>query len=102
MGLKDRGVLAEGMNADIVIFDLDAVEPLPVELRADFPAGGERLYTGAKGFTHVIVNGTPIIKDNEYTWALPGTVLRARRDTYTVDITRGAAVTVAPELLAAE
>jgi len=102
VGLKDRGVIAEGMHADIVIFDLDEVATLPVEMRADFPAGGERLYTGAKGFEYVIVNGVPIISEGEYTMACPGSVLRARIDTYTVDISKGAAVTQGPSLLAAE
>lgn len=102
VGLKDRGVIAEGMHADIVVFDLNEVAALPVEMRADFPAGGERLYTGARGFNYVIVNGVPIISEGQYTMARPGSVLRARLDTYTVDISKGAAVTQGPSLLAAE
>ena len=102
VGLKDRGVIAVGMHADLNIFDLEKMETMPVELRADFPAGGERLYTDAVGFDYVIVNGVPIIADGEYTKALPGTVLRARRDTYTVDMTRHGAITEAQYLMAAE
>jgi N-acyl-D-aspartate/D-glutamate deacylase len=102
VGLKDRGVIAKGMLADLVVFDLDAVDTKPVELRADFPAGGERLFTDSIGFRHVLVNGVPIIEDNEYTWALPGTVLRARRDTYTVDMSKHAALTETSYKLAAE
>jgi N-acyl-D-aspartate/D-glutamate deacylase len=102
IGLKDRGVIASGMHADIVVFDLDRVRTLPVEMRADFPAQGERLFTGSEGFEHVLVNGEAIISDGEYTGALPGTVLRARRDTYTADISLGADVTRAAPLLAAE
>lgn len=93
IGLKDRGVLAVGMHADINVIDLERLETKPVELRADFPAGGERLYTDAVGFDYVIVNGVPIIADGEYTNALPGTVLRARRDTYTVDMSKHADLT---------
>jgi N-acyl-D-aspartate/D-glutamate deacylase len=102
IGLKDRGVIETGAHADLIVFSYDQVAALPVEMRGDFPAGGERLYTGAVGFDHVIVNGTPIIEDGEYTQALPGDVLRARKDTYTVDISKGAAITENAELLAAE
>ena len=102
VGLKDRGVIAAGMHADLNVIDLDRLATLPVEIRSDFPAGGERLYTDAIGFDYVIVNGVPIIADGEYTDALPGTVLRARKDTYTVDITQHAALTRNEYLEAAE
>jgi N-acyl-D-aspartate/D-glutamate deacylase len=102
VGLRDRGSIAVGMHADLNIIDLDRLETMPVELRADFPAGGERLYTDAVGFDYVIVNGQPIIAEGEYTEALPGTVLRARRDTYTVDMTKHAGLTRIECLEAAE
>ena len=102
VGLKDRGVIAVGMHADLNVIDLARLETKPVELRADFPAGGERLYTDAVGFDYVIVNGTPIIADGEYTGAKPGTVLRARRDTYTVDMSKHADLTRIEYLEAAE
>lgn len=101
VGLKDRGTLTEGNYADIVILDETRVAPDRVEMRADFPAGGERLYTGAQGYDYVIVNGVPIIADGAYTMKTPGTVMRAREHTYTVDIKKGAAVTE-DVLLAAE
>lgn len=102
VGLKDRGSIAVGMHADLNVIDLDRLRTMPVELRADFPAGGERLYTDAEGFDYVIVNGVPIIAEGEYTQALPGTVLRARRDTYTVDMTQHADITRSQYLMAAE
>ena len=101
IGLRDRGTIAVGNHADLVLMDLDKVQITPVEFRADFPANGERLYTGAEGIDYVIVNGTPIIADGEYTWAKPGQVLRAGKDSYTVDIRQGAKVTQAPLLAAA-
>jgi N-acyl-D-aspartate/D-glutamate deacylase len=102
VGLKDRGVIAEGMHADLNIIDLDRLATLPVEVRSDFPAGGERLYTDAVGFDYVIVNGVPIIAEGEYTKALPGTIIRARKDTYTADITKHADLTRNQFLEAAE
>jgi N-acyl-D-aspartate/D-glutamate deacylase len=102
IGLKDRGVIAVGMHADLNVIDLDRLKTIPTELRADFPAGGERLYTDAEGFDYVIVNGVPIIADGEYTAARPGTVLRARRDTYTVDMSKHADLTAIDYREAAE
>ena len=56
-----RGRLAEGMAADITIFDPDTVAPGPLRRVRDFPADGERLVADAPvGMTHVLVNGTPI------------------------------------------
>lgn len=101
IGLRDRGTIAVGNHADLVLMDLDKVQITPVEFRADFPANGERLYTGAEGIDYVIVNGTPIIAEGEYTWAKPGQVLRAGKDSYTVDIRQGAKITEAPLLQAA-
>jgi N-acyl-D-aspartate/D-glutamate deacylase len=102
IGLRDRGTITVGNHADLVLMDLENVRVTAVEFRSDFPANGERLYTGAEGIDYVIVNGTPIIAEGEYTWAKPGQVLRAGKDSYTVDISRGAQVTEAPLLEAAE
>jgi dihydroorotase/N-acyl-D-amino-acid deacylase len=65
--LKDRGFLAEGMKADIGVFD-----PAVVADRADF-ANPRQM---SAGFRHVIVNGTPAILDGAITPARPGRVLR--------------------------
>ena len=83
MGLRDRGVLALGAWADIVVFDLDTVRVGTTELRKDLPAGGRRLYTPAFGFDYVIVNGRPIAAGGEYTGETPGRVFRSGQDTYT-------------------
>lgn len=102
IGLRDRGTIAVGNHADLVLMDLENVRVTAVEFRSDFPADGERLYTGAEGIDYVIVNGTPIIAEGEYTWAKPGQVLRAGKDSYTVDISLGAQVTDPSHLEAAE
>ena len=75
-GLKDRGVLREGMPADIVIYDLDALELLPPEIAHDFPAGEWRRIRRAKGYRHILVNGEPTFVDGVCTGATPGRLLR--------------------------
>jgi len=79
-GLTDRGQLAEGKAADVVVFDPATVAPGPLRRIRDFPADGERLVADAPvGVTHTLVNGVPIRVDGEQLPAgerLPGTVLR--------------------------
>ncbi len=67
MGLARRGVIKQGMWADIDIFD-------PAKLRA--PATFERPKQLAQGISWVLVNGVPVIADGRMTDALPGKVLR--------------------------
>lgn len=85
-GLRERGRLAEGYHADIVVFDPDSIACGPLHTRNDLPAGAGRLYCEAIGVEHVLVNGQPIIAAGKSTGALPGTVLRSGRDTRTVPI----------------
>ena len=67
MGLTQRGVIKDGMWADIDIFD-------PSKLRA--PATFEQPKQLAQGMSYVLVNGVPVIADGKMTQALPGKVLR--------------------------
>ena len=83
-GLKDRGRVAEGYCADLVMFNPDTVASEPIVERADLPGDCERLYAGAVGVEHVLVNGTEIIAAGHPTGATPGTLLRSGRDTETV------------------
>ena len=83
-GLVDRGVIAEGMCADLVVFDPATVGRGPTYMRYDLPGGRDfRLYAEAIGVDHVLVNGVEIVAGGEHTGALPGTVLRCGRDTRT-------------------
>ena len=74
--LAGRGLLREGWNADVVIFDPQTVEPQVPELTHDLPAGARRLKQKANGFLATIVNGEVVLRNNEHTGALPGQLLR--------------------------
>ncbi|MBS0547023.1 MAG: amidohydrolase family protein [Proteobacteria bacterium] len=79
-GITDRGVLAEGRPADIVVFDPNTVGPGPLKRVYDMPAGADRLVSDASGIDAVIVNGKLIRRDNRDVVAaddkLPGRLLR--------------------------
>jgi len=66
IGLADRGVLREGLKADIAIFD-----PATVADRATF----EQPHQYAVGVAQVIVNGQVVFEDGKMTAARPGRVL---------------------------
>lgn len=77
-----RGLLREGMAADITVFDPDTVAPGPLRRIHDFPADGERLTADAPtGMTHTLVNGVPIRVDGapvvDERTPRPGQILRS-------------------------
>ena len=82
-GITDRGVLAEGRPADVVVFDPATVGPGPLQRVYDLPAGADRLVAQAHGIDAVIVNGTLIRRDGKDAVAandrLPGRLLRHGR-----------------------
>ena len=63
-GLKDRGHIAEGLPADIIIYDPATVDSDPAERLWDYPAGEWRLVQKARGYHHIMVNGTVTFNDN--------------------------------------
>jgi N-acyl-D-amino-acid deacylase len=76
-GFVRRGYLREGYWADVCVFDPQTVGPGPTRRVRDFPAEGERLTAEEpSGVRHVLVNGTPIRRDDsqlESLEGLPGT-----------------------------
>ncbi|MEM7017058.1 MAG: amidohydrolase family protein [Pseudomonadota bacterium] len=76
LGLKDRGTLAEGMRADVNVFNLDNVSERHPEIVNDFPGGAPRYIQKSLGYKATLVNGTPILLDGELTGERGGQVLR--------------------------
>jgi len=80
MGITDRGLLAQGRPADVVLFDPEVVGASGLTRVFDQPAGQDRLISQAKGIQAVIVNGTVIREDNKDAVGpkgdLPGRMLR--------------------------
>jgi N-acyl-D-aspartate/D-glutamate deacylase len=83
-GLRDRGRIAEGSHADLVVLDPETVGSEPATLVSDLPGGTARLTAGSIGIEHVYVNGVETVTDGESTGALPGSLIRSSRDTATV------------------
>ena len=75
-GLRDRGLLREGMVADITVFDPATVAERLPDTAYDQPGGVRRLVQKADGYLATIVNGQVLLRDGEHTGALPGQVLR--------------------------
>jgi dihydroorotase/N-acyl-D-amino-acid deacylase len=67
MRFTDRGVLKQGMWADVVVFDPDSIRDV---------ATFEQPNQLAVGMRFVLVNGVPVIADGKMTDALPGKVVR--------------------------
>lgn len=70
LGLSDRGLLRDGMRADVVVFDPAAVGA---------PATRSRPKQYPTGIRHVIVNGRIVIDEGRHTGALAGRALRRGR-----------------------
>ncbi len=83
-GLVDRGHVAMGARADLVVFDPETVGATALRTIHDLPAGAARLVTRSTGMDHVLVGGEGVVEGGEYTGAYPGSVLRSGRDSTTV------------------
>ena len=69
LGLPDRGLLRDGMKADVVVFD-------PQRIRANATFDQPKQYPD--GIEYVIVNGVPVIDNGVHTGALPGRALKSQ------------------------
>ena len=77
-GMHDRGLIREGLNADLVVFDPKTVAPRMPEVVNDLPSGATRLKQVANGIRHSIVNGEVFLTDNEHTGSTSGRLFRGR------------------------
>jgi N-acyl-D-aspartate/D-glutamate deacylase len=77
MGLRDRGLVREGMVADLMVFDLARIGVKDDEVTRDGPSGSPRRVQGAEGVEQVIVGGEVVLDRGRHTGAFPGRVLRA-------------------------
>lgn len=67
MGLDRKGLIRQGMNADLVVFD-----PMMVADRATYESPRQP----PVGILHVIVNGVPVVNEGEVTGETPGETIR--------------------------
>jgi len=70
LSIPDRGMLRQGMLADVVVFD-----PGTIIDRATY----ERPHQLSEGVRHVLVNGVAVVSDGRHTGALPGRAVRKGR-----------------------
>ena len=69
LGLTDRGILRDGMKADIVVFD-----PGRIQAKATFDEPKQY----PDGIDYVVVNGQIVVDQGVHTGALPGRALRSQ------------------------
>jgi len=70
MGIGDRGILKEGNYADILLFDFDTI---------NYPGDFKNSAQKPEGIKAVIVNGTVVYQDMNFTGERPGKVIRHRQ-----------------------
>ena len=76
-GLEDRGLLAEGLAADVCVIDPERIALGPVAVVNDLPGEAPRLVQNGNGFRAVFVNGIQTIDADEPTGVRPGRMLRS-------------------------
>jgi N-acyl-D-aspartate/D-glutamate deacylase len=75
-GFADRGLVREGMAADLVVFDPETIAAEMPEVVDDLPAGARRLVQRTRGIAATVVNGDVLLREGKHTGALPGQLLR--------------------------
>ena len=79
-GLRDRGLLAPGLLADVNLIDLEGLRVDPPQMVFDLPAGGRRLIQKAHGYRTTLKRGEVIFENGEPTGALPGRLVRGGQE----------------------
>jgi N-acyl-D-amino-acid deacylase len=78
-GFADRGLLREGLVADLNIFDAAAIAPSLPSVETDLPGGAKRLIQKSVGMLATVVAGQVLLRHGEHSGVLPGQLLRAGR-----------------------
>ncbi len=76
-GIPNRGALAEGKVADLVLFDPDTVTAKAPRYVNDLPCNGRRLISESEGIKATFVGGVQLYDEGTHTGALPGHMLRS-------------------------
>ena len=76
LGIQNRGLIARGYAADVVLFDPTRLRLGTKRVVKDLPGGGERWQVKPEGVARVIVNGQTIVENGELTGKRAGRVLR--------------------------
>jgi N-acyl-D-aspartate/D-glutamate deacylase len=77
-GFHDRGMVREGLIADLNVIDPATVSPAMPTVVHDLPGGEKRIEQKALGIAATLVGGQVTIRDGEHTGALPGQLIRSR------------------------
>ena len=78
-GFHDRGLLREGLLADLNVLDPKTVAPAMPTVVHDLPAGEKRIEQRATGIAATIVAGRVVVRDAVHTGELPGKLVRKGR-----------------------
>ena len=74
--MRDRGVVAPGMRADLNVIDFEALHIHAPKMVRDLPANGRRLIQKVDGYRYTIKNGEVTFENGKPTGALPGKLVR--------------------------
>ena len=75
-GLRDRGLVAPGMRADLNVIDFDGLSFGLPRMAFDLPADGRRLVQRAQGYVATFVAGVQTVAEDDFTGELPGRLIR--------------------------
>jgi N-acyl-D-aspartate/D-glutamate deacylase len=87
-GWLDRGLVAEGLLADLNVIDLGALACPPPQITSDLPAGGRRLLQAARGYRWTVKRGAVTFEDGAPTGELPGRLVRGSQSARTLAAAR--------------
>jgi len=75
-GFHDRGMVREGLVADLNVIDPATVAPAMPTVVHDLPGGEVRIAQKASGIAATLVGGRVTIRDGEHTGNFPGELIR--------------------------